>query len=431
MFFANHLTELGDEVIVLTSREEDFHPEQPIDYELLKRLHPRVRLVRGPVLRPKEFMLNMRKRLFRSVRVAPTKVEKPSAPGGMLREYFQAVKDFVTELITTPDHHAGWIVSCIQLGLKIVREQRPDVILATGGPWSGHLAGSILNYLTHVPLVLDFRDPWISNPDHMRRRSLFRKIDGWLERFVVGRADLLIANTEELREDFLCRYVGLARHRVVTITNGFEDYIFHTSLKKNNVLTLTHAGALYLSRNPRPLLEGARNALERGGIEPKNFRLLLLGGIEIEDPAIAEILMSPSLVSRVETVPRVKYEESLRAMVESDVLILYQSGFPLQIPRKLYDYMAAQKPILCIAEPGSSTWSLVERYSLGITCENNVAMLETTLMEIYARWKNSQLTQINDGRCEVFRNCNLAQCLHNQLEKIITRSRKIHQESTR
>lgn len=354
----------------------------------------------------------------------PVLADDPAAKAGRRARWNQAAKDFSENIFATPDHHAGWIASCVRQGFVIIRDQRPDIILATGGPWSGLLAGYILKRLTGVPLALDFRDPWVAFSDPYRR-GIFRWIDNWLERRVVSNADLLIANTEPLKQDFLRRYVNLSPEQVVTITNGFEDFIAESSRRENSALTLTHTGTLYLSRNPRPLLEAVQNLIEGGRIDPMEIKLRFVGGIELNDPSVAQILRSPSLASSIEVTPRVTYAESLQAMRESDMLILIQPGFPLQVPRKFYDYMAARRPVLCIAEPGSATWSLVERYALGRTCENDASQLEAILLEIHREWQSGRLESPAGDQFEPFRNLNLTMRLRHQLEQTIRMSTEV------
>ncbi|MCI0564887.1 MAG: glycosyltransferase [Nitrososphaera sp.] len=417
LFFANHLTEMGDQVTVLTSRIEDFLADQPVDQDLVARLDHRIRVVRSVVHRPDKFLLRMRNRMPQRSGMGPASAKNPAAKNGIRAPLARVAKKFVAQLLSTPDYHAGWITSCVRQGLAIIREQKPDIILATGGPWTGLVAGKILKQLTKVPLALDFRDPWLANPDPVQRGSVFGWIDGCLEKGVLGSADMLIANTEEIRQDFLRRYPSLSPEWVVTITNGFEDYLPDSSPRRNRALTLTHVGALYFSRNPLPLLEAARNVIERGGIDPMKIKLRFVGGIAPDNLTIAEILASRSMANVVEVIPRVTYQASLRAMIDTNVLILYQPGFPLQVPRKVYDYMAARRPVLCIADPGSATWSLVERYSIGIACENDVAQLEAALLTMYGEWQKRRLVPIIDDRFDPFRNHTLTLRLRNYLEQ--------------
>ena len=418
LFFANHLAASGDEVTVLTCRQGDFLREQPVDTNLLASLDARVKVVRTRARRPREYLLGLRARWVSgpSSAEAPGVVRAPVATRGGL---FQRAKDLVTDFITTPDPHVGWIPSCVRRGIEIVRNERPDVILATGGPWSGLVCGMLLKRVTRVPLVLDFRDPWVVNTDQAARHWSARKLSAALERRAVASADLLVANTDELRSDFLRRYPGLAPERTVVITNGFEDYLPASARNTSGHFTLTHTGALYSSRNPRALLEAARNAVESGQIDPGKLKLRFLGGIATDDPAVAATMASAALARSIEVIPRTGYQESLEKMADSDVLLLYQPGFPLQVPRKLYEYMAARRPMLCVAERGSATWTLVERWSLGMACENDARQLEPALVTLYRKWRDGQLQPLVDNRCDAFQNRNLARRLREHIVGIV------------
>lgn len=417
LFFANHLTELGDEVTILTARQEDFLTEQPIDMDVLRRLDQRVRVVRGAVYRPKEFLLKARDFLTGKPSIAIETVHSAKVISRSNKIWSKKAKDFITDLITTPDQQAGWIFSCVRLGLSVIRRWRPDVILATGGPWSGLVAGSLLKRLTGIPLVLDFRDPWLSNPFQNFRSSIINRIDTYLEKYVILNANLVIANTEELKQDFMKNYPNLRQEHVITITNGFEDYLPESTQKLNKHLTLTHAGDFYFPRSPRSLLEALKNTIERGMIDPTKIKLRFIGGMTLNDPSIERLLTSQVLSNIVDLKSRVPYAESLRAMTESDILILYPLGL-LQIPRKLYDYMAAQRPVLCIADPGSAARLMVERFSLGSICDDDISQLEIILVDIYDKWINGNLETQIDKRCEPFRNYNLTMRLRNFLELI-------------
>lgn len=419
-FFANHLSGAGDKVTVLTAREEDFLAEQSLDFELLAGLDRRVVVERCRVYQPKDRLLALRSRILGQA-VEAVGQSRPES-GENKRGGSQRVKDFVTDLLTTPDVHVGWIPSCVRKALSIIRGERPDIIFATGNPWSDLVVGVIVKRLTGVPLAVDFRDPWIANPLHALRGGLCRKIDGWLERLVIASADLLIANTEEMRCDFLARYPSLTPERTVAITNGFEEYLPEVLIKTGNRLTLTHVGDLYFSRNPRHLLEAARNAIERGRIDSDRFRLRFVGLLAIDDPDIAVLLASPTLAPCTEVVQRVPFGEALRAMCESDVLILHHPGFPLTVPRKLYDYMSSRRPVLCIADSGSAVWSLMERYGLGRVCDNDPGRLEEALADIYESWQNGLLVPLSSDRCDNFLNRNLAARLRSCLDETLRRT---------
>ncbi|MDA3807454.1 MAG: glycosyltransferase [Thiomicrorhabdus sp.] len=419
LFFANHLSDLGCTVQVVTARVDNYLDGQPKDQNLLKKLNSQVIVNRSAVIRPREALIRLRDRLFRKTNHEASSLSSvvnntPSSSAG----WFQPLKDSVTDLLSTPDPQVGWIWSSVRVGKKIIQRGEADIIWATGSPWSGLVAGALLKKMTRKPLVLDFRDPWVSNPNFLRRSVMVKFIDRVLEKFVVKNADLIIANTEELQEDFQQRYRSLPNLKVTSITNGFEEYLPSVRQSSNEPLTITHTGALYFSRNPVELLEAVSNLLAAGVIKPSDLRLQFVGGIDIDDPRIEHLLGQPDMQTVVVILPRVSYDEVQQYVCQSDVLLMIQPDFPLQVPRKLYEYMAAGKPMLCLSETEGATAGMMSRFKLGYLCENKANQIERTLLQIYQDWQSQSLPDLNDSRCDACLNRNLSAALCQALQEI-------------
>jgi hypothetical protein len=134
---------------------------------------------------------------------------------------------------------------------------------------------------------------------------------------------------------------------------------------------------------------------------------------------LTNLLASEPLQRIVSTTPRVSYEEAQSITLKADLLFLIQPGLPLQVPRKLYEYMAVRKPILCIAEPDGATGRLVRENGLGFVCGNSEKEIEATLREVIATWRAGKLKPIADDRCEKFKNRELSKELHRFIGEIL------------
>ena len=84
----------------------------------------------------------------------------------------------------------------------------------------------------------------------------------------------------------------------------------------------------------------------------------------VDLPAIARELGLSQVVEFVSHVPR---KASLQQMLDASALLIVQPVTTVSIPAKLYEYMAAGRPILALAEPGGETADLVERTRAGVT----------------------------------------------------------------
>ncbi len=102
-------------------------------------------------------------------------------------------------------------------------------------------------------------------------------------------------------------------------------------------------------------------------------------------------------------------------MCNADMLLLIQPGFPIQVPRKLYEYMAINKPIFCVTESDSETAKIIYENDLGVVCDNEFTEIRQGLLESYRLWEDGNLNQLKKEGCNSFLNSSLTDDL---IEKI-------------
>jgi len=407
LYFANHWARQGDDVTIVTVKEECFLESALIDRDLYKAVHPSIRVVRASAKRPLQKLLDI-KDAFR--RKTPTvqgidsgkktsQLENSAPTNDILRQF----KDTITDLLSCPDEHIGWVPDAVRRAHRIVKTNRVDCIYATGGPWSCLLAAFRLHKLCRIPLVLDFRDPWVSNPNMNLKTPLSRWIQKTMESRCVNASRIVIANTEELRQDFIMRYANIDPGRFITVTNGFEE-IPRESSSSTEQFTLVHAGALYQSRNPLNFLRALVELVREGTIPAKTFRVRLVGGVSIADPAIESELRSEVLRDVLAIIPRVSHDDALMLQQRASALLLIQTGFPLQVPRKLYEYLSLARPILAIAEHHSATARMVNELGVGYVADNNVDAIKRAIVTLYDGWKSGRKLILNEERLRTYDN---------------------------
>ena len=69
---------------------------------------------------------------------------------------------------------------------------------------STHIGGALLKKATGIRWVADFRDPWATSPiEGINRRDDFtRRLNEWLESWVLRNADAVISTTDSLTAYF-------------------------------------------------------------------------------------------------------------------------------------------------------------------------------------------------------------------------------------
>lgn len=356
--FARYLPRFGWRPVVLTVRPESVGNGGGLDDSPLRTLSPEIPVLREGAIDPFRAVLRLRDRLSGKGPApgdAPPHRERGESGGANWR-------DWISDLFSVPDRQAGWIGAAAAAAL---RAENIDVLYSSSPPASAHVAALVASRSRDLPWVADFRDPWISNDfSPVRRTPFLDPFDRWLEARVVRGATRVIANTEELRLDFEGRYGGDPR-KFVTITNGYdpEERIPAPPPPAEGPVRILHAGSLYGRRDPGPVLRALAELVEEGSIGDEDLRLTFIGSAAGEE-RWREYLRSPRLSRIVKFEPKVPREEAIRRLASSDLLLLIQTGTDLQIPRKIYEYVAVGRPILTLTS-GGATRNLVRREGLG------------------------------------------------------------------
>jgi glycosyltransferase involved in cell wall biosynthesis len=405
--FAKYLMRCQWKPIILTVREQDYESYFALDQSLLKKVPLNLVVIRTSVTRWLSKILQAKqtiRSLFSPIRVTSASSEVPASDRAkdvgddrpQSTSWYQRLKDSVTDLFELPDEEMGWFIPAFLNGIRAIRRENVDVIYSTGRPWTAHVIGVALKKLTGTPLVVDFRDPWMTNPFRLKYSPLKERLESYLERKVIEEANLVIANTEELKEELLKRFPQQPQHKFVSILNGFDpdDYPVESKAEQavNGHFTVTHTGFLYGRRDPKMFLEAIKLLMERGAIDHKNFRVRLVGTVELPYN-LAQYLSESKLDTVVSLHDQVPYHTSLEYLQHSDLLLLLQPGTKTQVPSKLFEYIGMRKPILAISPRDGATSVLVEREGVGMIADpDKVQEIAESLLCLYRQWSQGLLS---------------------------------------
>ena len=309
----------------------------------------------------------------------------PNGQGGVTK--IGALKNLILDWgFEFPDPQCAWFRRAVAFARRLPQTEIPDIVFATGGPWTSLLVGKRIAEHWGVPFIADYRDPWTSNPYCSFSSSFLNTRAGKLERSVCKTASRVIANTSELQIQLEEDYPCLAG-KIVTITNGFDPDNFglcEERKPKGKVkarLELCHFGTVYGKRRPTVLLQALADLYQTGRLKAEQFCLKFVGAWEVTEPRcedLAQFLEKVNVLKREAPVP---HEACLRQMAEADALLVIQPDSPLQIPGKIYEYIAARRPLLLVGGEGA-TANLVRRHGLGMVCSNNEGSIVQMLLDL-------------------------------------------------
>jgi glycosyltransferase involved in cell wall biosynthesis len=288
--------------------------------------------------------------------------------------------------LLVPDEFVSWGLTAIPAARRIVQEEEIDVVVTTSPPASLNLIGAAVKQATGVPWVADLRDSVAANPDR-RLDSLAVRVkeraQGVVASLVARRADAVVtvsdAISQEMRE--------LGAERVETIPNGcdfddFEGLEYHPGDR----FRITHTGTFFGHRDPRPFL--AALAKTESDVVAR-----FVGGLRSADSEFAAEL---GLSDRVEEIPHVPRRSALELQRDSEALLLIlpeAGGRGRTVPSgKIFEYLAAERPILAAVPPDGVAAELVRQADAGVVvAPDDVAALTAAIEGLRARWKKGAL----------------------------------------
>jgi hypothetical protein len=287
--------------------------------------------------------------------------------------FFSAVRSMLMKIFSFPDHMLGWVPIAAGTGMEVCRQKNVDVIYTTSPPHSTHLAGYLIARMTRKPWVADFRDPWTLNAYRPKGSmdGLQNKIERRLESAVLKKASLILANTLSNRTNLLKNFPFLGQQKVIHLPNGWEKFPGTGSRRKNGRLfSIVHAGTFYPRFKPYALfyaLSAWRNGTLGADAPPfeKNFQIILLGAGDSETNQVVQDL---KLNDIVQLRPWVSQVEARRVMCEADLLwasLGFERESSTYIPSKLYEYIAAGRPILGFFPDGEAS-NLIKSTGTGV-----------------------------------------------------------------
>ncbi len=261
----------------------------------------------------------------------------------------------------------GWVPFALSRALALTRRQHFDCVITSSPPQSAHLIGLAV-HRRGIPWVADLRDGWSFEPGGDRFASgRRRRLNRALEEAVLSRADGAVGVTPPIAEDLRDR----VNPRTVTITNGFDPDEIDAAVAaaaqapvRSDRFTVVYTGTLaYGGATPQPLLNGVRRLRDRDPAAAAKVELVFAGPMSGTD---LQELQAPDLADIVRVLGPVPRGDALGLQRAADALVLFVDGRrPSIATGKLYEYLAAARPILVIGE-GSVAARIVTDVGAGL-----------------------------------------------------------------
>jgi len=278
---------------------------------------------------------------------------------------------------------------------------KPDVVIASSPPIFIGFLGYVVSCLQGAPFVFEVRDIWPDAAIKLKilKNKILIKMSYGLEKFLYCHSHFLIVNSPGIKE-FLTENKSVPEFKIGVVVNpadldSFDALPSQKAARKEFNLAgdkfiFLYSGAMAAVYDFNSLLEVAK--------ELKNLPLFfVLAGAGRQKKNLMEKIQAEKLenVLLMEPVPKEKLPVLLSA---ADIGVATLSKMPLLkyvYATKIFDYMAAGKPII-LAMEGVSRELVCDKARCGLCLEpENKTSLKQAILEIY---QNKNLREEMDKR---------------------------------
>ena len=328
--------------------------------------------------------------------------------GGFANEsknsFQQRVFKFLRGNLFIPDPRRGWnqhvLRQCAELfaqGLTF------DAVLTSSPPHSTQLIGLELKKRYGLRWLADMRDPWtdIYYYKELNHTPLARWLDAWYERQVLEQADEVLVTSPDTKRLFLGKSPHLAAGKFHVLPNGYDESDFREpSSPPTDCLLITHTGTISETYHIELFLAACATCTTRHPDVP--LRLRFVGTVSA---GVQEQIREVGLGKHTEFVPFVPHDESVSYLLRSTALLIaipdVAHNFGI-LPGKVFEYLASNKPIICIGPVGSDADNLLEECGAGraLPYDTYSGMLDH-LDGLFAAWRinpNLDLPAMNQAQ---------------------------------
>ena len=312
---------------------------------------------------------------------------QPRARVGTLRRAYYAWLEYAKDL--------RWARNAATLACRLLTVDRHVAVITCGPPHMAHWAGRSVAKQTGVPHVMDLRDPWslVERLADDIASPVWHRLARRYERPTVAGAALIVMNTEPARRAMQQAYPEAA-HRIITVTNGYDEDELVPARPAGGRFTIMFAGSVYLDRNPRLLLRAVAIVVRDLQLRPEDFRIEFIGDVGSSDSTDQTSIGAMARDEGVEPFIRVTgfrpRNELSELLGNATMLVSLNQDSNMAIPSKIFEYMQYPAWLLALAERESATELLLRGTTADVVAPADTAGLADVLRRRYLEYRQGE-----------------------------------------
>lgn len=229
--------------------------------------------------------------------------------------------------------------------LRYLKNNKVDVIIATGDPFILFRYASLLSDKFNIPWIADYRDPW-SQKTPIQKNFFLKKWHSFFEKKYSSTSTRIVTVSEFLKQKIS---KTIPNKKIEILQNGFDPEIKDKVKdidQEKEILNIGHIGTIY---NWHPI-EQFLNVLSQFLQQNQNYKIHLnFYGVNNEDGIKKIVDKLFTLNNAVTFYPKMANDLVLQAAAKNNLLLLF--NYYSYMGTKIYDYLALnRKIILCFSD---------------------------------------------------------------------------------
>lgn len=273
---------------------------------------------------------------------------------------------FVRGNLFIPDARVGWNKHALKQADHLLQDNNYKAIITTSPPHSTQLIGLKLKQKYTLPWIADLRDPWtnIYYYDQLYHTALAKRLDERYERQVLEHADAIIVTSEDTKRLFLNKPASVDANKIFVIPNGYDEEDFKgQSEPPKDTFLITYTGTIAESYNIDVFLKVLAYLVSVNS--DINYKLRFVGKVS---DGVLQRIRKAGLELITEVIPFVPHQESIHYLQQSTMLLMAIPDVAKNqciLPGKLFEYLASNKPIVCIGPVHSDADRIIDECGAG------------------------------------------------------------------
>ena len=303
----------------------------------------------------------------------------------MPAEYIRKFLSRVSNWLFIPDNKRSWARQAYKTAVKLMEEEKFDLIFVSGPPFSAMQAAARLKKKFGIPLVVDYRDLWLGNQFMSFPTPLHTYLHGKMEYAVLREANQIIVTNRRMKERMLSHHLFLQHEDITIISQGYdpEDFRVPPAHRPNFKFRLGYAGIFYDFITPKYFLKAFQMIVKERPDVAADMELHFIGIWRKENIRLVKRL---GLEKYVEIHGYLDHKDSVAMISSCDALWMmagYTHNADTHSSGKLYEYFGSQKPLL-VSVPEGALKQAAQKYGAAIVTEpDNVHQIKIALLQLY------------------------------------------------